>query len=86
MMFLNVQGLRAHVKSVRPVLTGWLSRSHGQSEKPAGQRLDRILDLMGIIDGLFAAAHVEESRFRLVVGAVVAPNAVRPASNNAKLK
>lgn len=73
LVFVNVRSLREHVISVRPVLVSWLSGKKAEAKERVGTRLERALDLLQVLDGAFAAAQVEKSRVRLVVGGVVKP-------------
>eukprot|EP00913_Durusdinium_trenchii_P023425 g22003.t1 len=73
LVYVNIRGLHDHIRSVRPVLVGWLSGGRSASRQPAGKRLDRALDLLQVIDGAFAAAQISKSEVRLVFGGVVKP-------------
>ena len=68
--FLNFTALRAHVKANREYFLKKWAKPDASNAKAAGQRLDGMIEALGIVDGAFSAVHTANTRLRFTFGAV----------------
>jgi hypothetical protein len=76
-LFVNLARISQFLGDQRESLTRQTAASHGVSEPEAAQRLQRINELLQLLDAGFIAGHLHEDSLRIVVGGVVVPPAAR---------